>query len=86
MWEKLNRSDAESFYFAARLRAVTASVVGQDPQTAAGEANLAMAWLEKAVAAGYQNSERLKTEADLNSLRSRDDFKALLSRLAQRPE
>jgi tetratricopeptide (TPR) repeat protein len=86
IWEKLNRSDAESFYFAARLRAVAASVVGQDPQTAAGEANLAMAWLEKAVAAGYQNSERLKTDADLNSLRSRDDFKALLSRLAQRPK
>src|SRR5262245_26865121 len=84
MWEKLNKSDAESLLFAARLRGVTANAAAPEPEVAAAEGNRAMGWLEKAVAAGFAKAERLKTEGDLASLHNRDDFKALLFRLDQR--
>jgi serine/threonine protein kinase/tetratricopeptide (TPR) repeat protein len=84
MWEKLAKSDADSLFFSARLRAVTARVAGLDQNAAAAEAKRAMAWLEKAVAAGFSKADRLKTEADLSSVRDRDDFKALLAKVEQR--
>ena len=57
MWEKLNRPDAESLYNAACFRAVTAGVQAKTPgadaaQLAKDDADRAMAWLTKAVAAG----------------------------------
>jgi serine/threonine protein kinase len=83
MWEKMNKSDADSLFFAARLRAVAAKVAGQDVQTATSEADRAMAWLEKAVAAGFSSSDSLRTHADLSSIRERTDFKALLAKVEQ---
>jgi eukaryotic-like serine/threonine-protein kinase len=45
------------------------------------EADFAMEWLKKAVAAGYNDIAQIKTDPDLNPLRDRDDFKKLVSDL-----
>jgi tetratricopeptide (TPR) repeat protein len=89
MWERLNRTDAGSLYNAACYRAVTAAVVRVDPKPAGTdatrlateEADRAMAWLRKAVAAGFMNVEHMKQDNDLDALRQREDFKRLLAEL-----
>jgi tetratricopeptide (TPR) repeat protein len=88
LWEKQARTDASSVYQAAVCRAVTAAVLIQstpdDPRTdrlAKDEAQQAMVWLSKAVAAGYNNMLELTTSPDLNILRDRADFKLLLADL-----
>jgi tetratricopeptide (TPR) repeat protein len=45
------------------------------------EADLAMDWLKKAVAAGFKDVKQLKTDTDLDALRQRDDFKKLVAEL-----
>ena len=40
-----------------------------------------MNWLLKAVAAGYTNVAKMKKDAYLDFLRSREDFKKLLAKL-----
>ena len=40
-----------------------------------------MAWLHRAVAAGYKNAEQMKQDKDLGALRVREDFKKLLAEL-----
>jgi tetratricopeptide (TPR) repeat protein len=45
------------------------------------QAELAMECLKKAVAAGYKDLALIKKDTDLNSLRSREDFKKLLAKL-----
>jgi serine/threonine protein kinase/tetratricopeptide (TPR) repeat protein len=87
LWENLKRTDADSLYTAARLRAVTAAVLraadkslASTPQAAA-EADRAMAWLEQAVAAGYRNAARVKQDKDLDALRGRPDFARLVTAL-----
>jgi hypothetical protein len=40
-----------------------------------------MAWLHKAVAAGYKNAEQIKRDRDFDALRERADFKKLLAEL-----
>jgi tetratricopeptide (TPR) repeat protein/tRNA A-37 threonylcarbamoyl transferase component Bud32 len=89
MWEKLNRTDADSLYTGACMRAVTAAVVWVDPKTpgadatrlAKVEADKAMDWLRRAVAAGYKDVEHMRKEVDLGALRGREDFKMLLAEL-----
>jgi serine/threonine protein kinase/tetratricopeptide (TPR) repeat protein len=89
MWEKLNRSDANSLYNAACFRAVTATLVKQDPKTpgadaarlAREEADRAMTWLRQAVAAGYKDTAHMAKDKDLDALRNREDFKKLVSEL-----
>jgi hypothetical protein len=49
------------------------------PKAADAEAERAMAWLQKAVAAGFQNSEPIRNGEDLAALREREDFKKLVS-------
>jgi eukaryotic-like serine/threonine-protein kinase len=44
-------------------------------------ADLAMAWLQKAVAAGYEGVARMKKDTDLDALRDREDFQKLISDL-----
>ena len=85
MWEKLKRTDADSFYWAACFRAVTAKLTkgattsGVDAMRVADEqADLAMAWLGKAVAAGYKDVDNLRMTKDLDAVRDRDDFKRLI--------
>jgi hypothetical protein len=81
MWEKLNRTDAGSLYNAACNRAVTAEVLTGTKQADA-EAEQAMAWLKKAVAAGYKDAAHMQKDKDLDALRHRDDFKKLMAELA----
>jgi serine/threonine protein kinase/tetratricopeptide (TPR) repeat protein len=94
MFEKLNRTDARSLYDAACLRAATAAVCKQDPKIpkedaprfAKVEAEKAMAWLEKAVAAGFQDPAEMAKDKELDALRDREDFKMLLAELkAKKP-
>jgi non-specific serine/threonine protein kinase/serine/threonine-protein kinase len=49
----------------------------------AKEAELAMEWLRSAVAAGYHDVAQMKKDKDLDSLRTREDFKKLLAELEQ---
>jgi len=66
LWEQQGRTDAASLYQAAVCRAVTAAVLkdanpsgSRADQLAKDEADLAMAWLVKAVAAGFNDKARL---------------------------
>jgi serine/threonine protein kinase/tetratricopeptide (TPR) repeat protein len=87
MWEGLQRTDADSLYTAARMRAVTAAVLrtadtpSADGRPAEAEADRAMTWLKQAVTAGYKNATRLKQDKDLDALRDRADFAKLLTTL-----
>jgi serine/threonine protein kinase len=47
----------------------------------AKEADLAMEWLKKAVAAGYTKLSEIKTATQLDALRGREDFKKLVADL-----
>ena len=86
MWEKLNRTDTDSLYNAACFRAITAGVQAKAPgadaaRLAIEDADRAMAWLTKAIAAGYKDAAHMKRDTDLDSLRERPDFKKLLAEL-----
>ncbi len=89
MWEKLGRTDASDLYGASGYRAVTAAVIKIDPETpdtdatrlAAAEADRAMTWLHKAVAAGFTDVEHLKRDRALDALSDRQDFKEVLAEL-----
>jgi tetratricopeptide (TPR) repeat protein len=88
-YEALNRIDAGRLYNAACHRAICAAVISEDPKTPAADAarltreqaDLAMAWLHKAVAAGFTDAEQIKQDKDLDALREREDFKKLLAEL-----
>ena len=45
------------------------------------QADLAMEWLRKAIAAGYKDINLIKQDTDLDALRGREDFKKLLAEL-----
>jgi eukaryotic-like serine/threonine-protein kinase len=81
--DKRNRTDAFDLYNAACSHAVAASVLRacNKPADAAREADLAMAWLKQAIAAGYHDALLMKGDTDLAALRDRDDFKKLLADL-----
>ena len=86
MWEKLNRTDADSLYAAARFRAITAGVQAKNPAADAArlakeDADRAMQWLTLACAAGYRDAAHMKRDPDLDPLRKRDDFKKLIADL-----
>jgi len=90
-WEKVGAPDAYSLYNAACFRAVTAAALRAADQSPAGarpaeaEADRALAWLERAVAAGYRDAANMATDHDLDALRHRADFKGLLARLSAAP-
>jgi tetratricopeptide (TPR) repeat protein len=93
MWERLDRKDADSLYGAACFRAITAAVFRSKSSQADGarqagiEADRAMAWLWKAVAAGYDTPQYLAhmtRDPDLDALRDRDVFRRLLAGLMDR--
>jgi tetratricopeptide (TPR) repeat protein len=91
MWENLKRTDADSLYNAACMRAVTAAVTRaadtspEGGKQAEAEADRAMDWLKQAVAAGYKNAANMKQDKDLNALRDRADFTKLVTVLQNRP-
>jgi serine/threonine protein kinase len=86
MCERTQPTDPAGCYDAACYRAVTAAVLraGGKPSEATqadAEADQAIAWLKKAVAAGYKNAAKMKQDKDLNSLSDREDFRKLLAEL-----
>jgi tetratricopeptide (TPR) repeat protein len=91
-YEALAGTDAEWLYDAACVRAICAAVIPLDPKTLAADtarlvkvqADLAMAWLHKAVAAGFRNASHIKQDNDLDALREREDFKKLLAELEKK--
>ncbi|MFO0841682.1 MAG: tetratricopeptide repeat protein [Gemmataceae bacterium] len=84
MFEKLGRADAPRLYDAACYRAVLAGMRSGD--AAKAEADRAMAWLTRAVAAGYKDRAHMEKDSDLDALRSREDFRKLLTGLPPKPE
>jgi serine/threonine protein kinase/tetratricopeptide (TPR) repeat protein len=86
LWEKQARTDPDSLYEAAVCRAVTAAVAKSAPgpdaaRLANEEANRAMVWLQKAVAAGHKNAEKIKQNKDFRILSDRADFCKLVADL-----
>jgi tetratricopeptide (TPR) repeat protein len=87
MWEGFKRTGATDLYNAACLRAVAERVLRasdasrETVKSADVEADRAMEWLVKAVAAGFSDSALMKTDKDLESLREREGFKTLLADL-----
>jgi eukaryotic-like serine/threonine-protein kinase len=81
--EKQNRTDALALYNAACSHAVAASALRacNKPGDAAHEAELAMDWLKRAIAAGFHDALLVKGDTDLAALRDRDDFKKTLTDL-----
>jgi hypothetical protein len=45
-----------------------------------------MAWLRKAVAAGFRDDNHMEKDRDLDALRGREDFQALLATLSDRSD
>ncbi len=90
-FEALERNNARELYEAACNRAICAAVILEDPRTPADDATrlsqeqaeLAMAWLHKAVAAGFHSTRRMMRESDLADLRERDDFQKLVTELGK---
>jgi len=87
LWEKRNGTDANSLYDAACNRAITAAAIRasdkspQGAKQADAEADRAMAWLKRAVAAGFNSASHMAADHDLDDLRGREDFKALVAGL-----
>jgi tetratricopeptide (TPR) repeat protein len=52
----------------------------------AKQADLAMDWLKRTVAAGFKETDQIKKDTDLDALRGREDFKKLLADLEASPE
>ena len=93
MWEKQRRTDADSLNQAAICRAVTSAVSratnagGADATRLANvEADRAMAWLNNAVTAGFDDPAAMKTDRDLDALRLRPEFQMLMLDVAFLPD
>jgi hypothetical protein len=90
MWEMQRRTDDRSLYKAAVCRAVTADAIRwTDPsfwaaERAAAESDRAMAWLQKAVAAGFKDVTQIENDKDFDALSDRADFQTLLAELRSR--
>ena len=90
LWENLNRTDPFNLCYSARFRAVAAEAIraadkaSPAAQQADAEADRAMAWLKKAVDAGYMDTAELKRDKYMDPLRNRDDFKKLVADLEQK--
>jgi tetratricopeptide (TPR) repeat protein len=72
-----------ALYTAARMRAVAARAFerANQPAESIADANRAMGWLTKAVAAGFGNVAHMRADSDLDALRPRQDFQQLLKEL-----
>jgi hypothetical protein len=49
----------------------------------AGHADEALAWIERAVGAGYRNVDALASDSDFETLRSRPEFETLCKRMRE---
>jgi hypothetical protein len=92
IWEKLGRTDAPGYYNAACYRANVAALLRADAKSndnakqADAEADRAMNWLRKAVAAGYNDAANMARDSDLDVLRDREDFKKLMKEVGSKPK
>ena len=82
----MGRTDATSLYNAACHRALTAALEAKSSdqtisRLAKEDADLAISWLNKAVAAGWKDAAHVKSDPDLDCLRGREDFIKLLADL-----
>jgi tetratricopeptide (TPR) repeat protein len=91
LWEKMRRTDAASLYNAARYRAVAAAMLKKSERTpdahkrAEKESDQAMAWLRQALAAGFNERDRLAKNKEFDSVRDRAEFRELIAKLEQKP-
>jgi eukaryotic-like serine/threonine-protein kinase len=87
-WEKLNLTNSDSLYTSACFQVKMADMLrasDKSPATsrqADGDLDRSMAILKQSVAAGYKNASWMATDKDLDSLRNRDDFKALMAAMS----
>lgn len=79
-WEKMMGDSGEFIAVAATLWAMTSRAQADGK----ADADRAMMWLEKAVAAGYQDLEELERNEDYSAIRGREDYKMLLQRIRER--
>jgi serine/threonine protein kinase len=90
--EKQQLAQPRDLYAVACFRAIVAAAVrAADKSTerekqAVAEADRAMAWLKKAVDAGFVEHDHMTKDTDLDALRDRADFKALMSELKAKVE
>ena len=75
---------ASTLYGLACVFALSAPAAGDDRAQAEAYAARAVELLRRAADAGFKDVERLKKDADLDALRSREDFQALLRGPADR--
>jgi serine/threonine protein kinase len=85
-WIKRTDESAENSVIAARLWSMTsrgqaASAAPDAAALARADADRAMMWLTKAVAAGFDDAKELARSEDFAALRGRDDFQKLLLRI-----
>ena len=92
IWEKLHRTDLDSLYKTACIHAVIALVPERLTSSASAanqaetEADVAIAWLKQAIAAGYKDAAALGERKRPQLLYySQEDFKKLLAEL-ERPK
>ena len=84
-WEAFGFARADNLYNAGCFRAIAAGVYAKanQPAEATADADRAIAWLIKAVAAGFKDRAHIAKDADLDALRGRADFRALLASLPE---
>ena len=90
LWEGLPSRTGQEWFETACVHAALASLAGRagsgvSEALAVTEADAAMGRLGKAVALGYRSPEIFRTEAALDTLRKREDFKKLVAELEQKP-
>lgn len=81
-WEKQMRPTPDALVQAARLRAICSRLAGSKGD----DADRAVAWLNQALAAGYQNRRELETNRDFDALRTHPDFKKFLEKFVPSPK
>jgi hypothetical protein len=94
-WERMARTDPQWLYLAACHRAIAAGALRSADRSPGGaekaraQADQAMAWLKRAVAAGFRDGPNqvstMALDYDLDALRDRDDFKKLLAEMKGKP-
>jgi serine/threonine protein kinase/tetratricopeptide (TPR) repeat protein len=78
------KATADDLYKAACVYAICVRVAHEDGPLAEPYAEHAVRLLREALAKGYKNPTRLKTDSDLDSLRSRADFQDLVRTLPEK--
>jgi eukaryotic-like serine/threonine-protein kinase len=87
-WEKLNLTDSTSLYLSAGFRVVLADMLRASDKSPAiarqadSNLDLSMAFLKQSVAAGFKDASWMTKDTNFDSLRNRDDFKALMSAMS----